>query len=398
MSRPVHVAERGAAPAWLAHRPGAAVTTVSVWLRAGSRHERPGVEGGTHLLEHILMQVPSAGGERVIDLLEDLGGEANAITSREHLVLYARVPSEEAAAALDILARALAEPELSAPVLEAERKVVQEELRLAAADPLDVVHDIFFGLAYPGHPLGRPVGGTIEEVDRLELDALRDHHRRFLGSAGVVVCGGADPDDLLRVLDKGPLAALPPWQEIDPGEPPAWGGGREALRLNADTTGVVLGGPAAAYRDPLRHRWPVLMELLAGASSALLTEELRNRRGLCYELWPMVAPYRDAGTWRVFLATAPEHLDEVVDRATELLAEPRWTEAELTRAARRAAGLLRLEAEQSLEEVLLYGKHALVAGTPHWTLADELAAIEAVREPGLAEIPGPLAVATAGGA
>ncbi|MFD2350418.1 M16 family metallopeptidase [Nonomuraea ferruginea] len=398
MSRPVHVAERGAAPAWLAHRPGAAVTTVSVWLRAGSRHERPGVEGGTHLLEHILMQVPSAGGERVIDLLEDLGGEANAITSREHLVLYARVPSEEAAAALDILARALAEPELSAPVLEAERKVVQEELRLAAADPLDVVHDIFFGLAYPGHPLGRPVGGTIEEVGRLELDALRDHHRRFLGSAGVVVCGGADPDDLLRVLDKGPLAALPPWQESDPGEPPAWGGGREALRLNADTTGVVLGGPAAAYRDPLRHRWPVLMELLAGASSALLTEELRNRRGLCYELWPMVAPLPRRGD----LAGLPRHRARTSGRGRR----PR------DGTARRAAldGGGGDAGRQARCRAAAAGSGAVAGrgpavrqarpggGHPHWTLADELAAIEAVRGPGLAEIPGPLAVATAGGA
>ncbi|MGI5272914.1 M16 family metallopeptidase [Nonomuraea sp. CA-218870] len=398
MSRPVHVAARGAAPAWLAHRPGAAVTTVSVWLRAGSRHERPGTEGGTHLLEHVLMQAPSAGGERVVDLLEELGGEANAITGREHLVLYARVPSERAAGALDILARALAEPELSAPLLEAERKVVQEELRLAGADPLDVVHDVFFGLAYPGHPMGRPVGGTIEETGRLELDALREHHRRFLGSAGVVVCGGADPDELLRVLDKGPLAALPPWQESGPGEPPRWGGGREALRLNSDTAGVVLGGAAAPYRDPRRHNWPVLMELLAGASSALLTEELRNRRGLCYELWAMVVPYLDAGAWRVFLATAPEHVDEVVACATELLAEPRWTEAEVTRAARRAAGLLRLEAEQSLEEALLYGRHALMAGLPGWTLAGELAAVEAVRGPGLARTLGPLAVAAAGGA
>lgn len=395
---PIHVPSRGGAPAWLVHRPGAAVTTVSVWLRAGSRHEGPGTAGGTHLLEHILMQTPLAGGERVADLLEELGGEANAITGREHLVLYARVPTEEAAGALDILARALAEPELTAPVLEAERKVVREELRLAASDPLDVVHDVFFELAYPGHPLGRPVGGTIQEVDRLELDALRGHHQRFLGSAGVVVCGGADPDDLLRALDRGPLAALPPWRENGTGEPPRWRGGREALRLNSDTAGVVLGGAAAPYRDPLRHTWPVLMELLAGASSALLTEELRNRRGLCYELWAVTAPYLDAGAWRVFLATAPEHVDEVVACATELLAEPRWTAAQVARAVRRAAGLLRLEAEQSLEEALLYGKHALVAGAAGWTLADELAAIEAVGEADLARPPGPLAVATAGDA
>ncbi|NUT43112.1 MAG: insulinase family protein [Thermoactinospora sp.] len=385
MSRPIHVPSPGGAPAWLVHRPGAAVTTVSVWLRAGSRHEGPGTAGGTHLLEHVLMQAPLAGGERVVDLLEELGGEAHAITGREHLALYARVPTEEAGRALEVLARALAEPDLSADVLEAERKVVREELRLAGSDPLDVVHDVFFELAYPGHPLGRPVGGTLDEVDALELDALRAHHRRFLGSAGVVVCGGADPDDLARTLDKGPLASLPPWRPA-PQAPPEWSGGRETLRLNSDTAGVVIGGGCDGS-----PAWPVLMEVLAGASSALLTEELRNVLGLCYELWAVAAPYRDAGAWRVFLATAPEHADEVVARATELLDEPRWTTAQVRRAARRAAALMRLEAEQSLEEVLLYGKHALVPGEPGWTLAAELAAIESVSE--VPSPKGPFAVA-----
>ncbi|GAA4055933.1 M16 family metallopeptidase [Nonomuraea soli] len=385
MSRPIHVPSPGGAPAWLVHRPGAAVTTVSVWLRAGSRHEGPGTAGGTHLLEHVLMQAPLAGGERVVDLLEELGGEANAITGREHLALYARVPTEEAGRALAVLGRALAEPDLSADVLEAERKVVREELRLAGSDPLDIVHDVFFELAYPGHPLGRPVGGTLDEVDALELDALRAHHRRFLGSAGVVVCGGADPDDLMRTLDKGPLASLPAWRP-SPQAPPVWRGGRQTLRLNSDTAGVVIGGECGDS-----PAWPVLMELLAGASSALLTEELRNSLGLCYELWAVAAPYRDAGAWRVFLATAPEHVDEVVERATELLAEPRWTTAQVRRAAGRAAALMRLEAEQSLEEALLYGKHALVPGVPGWTLPAELAAIGSV-----AEVPspkGPFAVA-----
>ncbi|MGV9304987.1 M16 family metallopeptidase [Nonomuraea sp. NPDC003727] len=389
MTRPVRADPAGGPPAWVLHRPQADVTTVSVWLRTGSRDEDEATAGGTHLLEHILLQAPSAGGERAVDLLEALGGEANAITSREHLVLYARVPTEAAVRALDVLARALAEPELSGAVLAAERKVVQEELRLAASDPLDVVHDVFFDLAFPGHPLGRPVGGTIEEVGRVELEALRAHHARWLGSTGVVVCGGAAPEAVAGALEKGPLAALPPWTPPACAGPPVVGAGRKALELNSDTAGVVLGGPAVPYGHPLRPAWLVLMELLAGASSALLTEELRNRRGLCYELWALAAPYRDTGVWRAFVATAPEHVEEVVATAVALLAQPAWSPAEVARAARRTAALLRLEAEQSLEEALLYGRHALVAGCPDWTLAGELAAIEAVTPEGIARVVAP---------
>ncbi|WP_214106896.1 M16 family metallopeptidase [Acrocarpospora catenulata] len=405
MNEPVRGELAGGVPVWVAHRPGAGATTVTLWLRAGSRHEEEDTAGVTHLLEHVLMQAPSVDGQRPVDLLEALGGEADAITSREYLVLYARVPTEETRTALEVLGRALAEPALTGEVLEAERRVVREELRLAAGDPADVVHDVFFDLAFPGHAMGRPVGGTAERVARLDLDALRRHHARFAGTAGVVVCGGAEPRAVLRALEKGPLADLS--AVAVPGGVDGVGlrahGGRRALALNSDTAGVVVGGAAVPYGDRLEPAWQVLMDLVAGAGSALLTEELRNRRGLAYDIWAVPAPYRDTGTWRVYVATAPEHVEEVVDTATWLLIERAargWPPEEVARAARRVAGLLRLETEQSLEEALRYGRHGLVAGRPDWTLAREAAAIEAVTAADIAEVTrraaGPLAIAVAG--
>lgn len=384
MTGPVRASLANGLPVWTLRRPGATATTVTLWLLTGSRYEPEGVAGGTHLLEHILMQAPLPGSGRPVDLLEALGGEANAITSRDHLVLFARVPTREALAALEILARALAEPALTEAVLESERKVVQEELRLAAGDPFDVVHDVFYDVAFAGHPLGRAVGGTAESVGRVGLDDLRAYHSRWVraGSAGVIVCGDVPPGDVARVLSAGPLNDLPASDGAPrEAERPKVRGGRRGLALNNDSAGVVLGGPAVPYGHPLLPAWQVLMDLVAGASSALLFEEIRNRRGLAYDMWGFTNAYRDTGVWRAFAATAPEHVEEVVETATSLLAERAergWTAAEVELATRRTAGLLQLETEQSLEEALFYGRYGLIPGHPSWTLGGHVDAIRAV--------------------
>ncbi|GAA3816979.1 pitrilysin family protein [Sphaerisporangium flaviroseum] len=384
MRAPARAALANGIPVWTLPRPGATATTVTLWLLTGSRYESAEVAGGTHLLEHILMQAPLGGSGRPTDLLEALGGEANAITSRDHLALYARVPAPESLSALEILAHALAEPRLTEEVLEAERKVVQEELRLAAGDPFDVVHDVFYDVAFAGHPLGRAVGGTAESVGRVDLDDLRAYHAKWVraGSVGVVVCGDVTPDAVLKVLERGPLNAVPSLSAPRPDQGlPRIHGGRRGLALNNDSAGVVLGGPAVPYGHHLLPAWQVLMDLVAGASSALLFEEIRNRRGLAYDMWGFTNAYHDTGVWRAFVATAPEHVEEVVETATTLLAqraEDGWTAGEVELATRRTAGLLQLETEQSLEEALFYGRYGLIPAHPSWTLGDHIEAIRAV--------------------
>jgi predicted Zn-dependent peptidase len=98
-------------------------------------------------------------------------------------------------------------------------------------------------------------------------------------------------------------------------------------------------------------------------------------------MWGFTNAYRDAGVWRAFVATAPEHAEEVVALGTSLLRERAghgWTAGEVEVATRRTAGLLQLELEQSLEEALLYGRYGLIPGHGSWTPAGQVDAIRAV--------------------
>ncbi len=387
------------------HRPGAEVTTVSVWVLAGSRHESaPGV---AHLVEHLVMQCAPAGRRmRVVDEIEAWGGEANAITTRDHVVLHARVPTTEAVTALRVLAAAITTAHFDAGLVDAERRVVLEELRLAAADPTDIVHDVFFATAFGDHPIGRPVGGTAAGVERLgaaDVAAWSACHVRP-ATLAVVVCGGLRDTDVAAGLADSSLAGL----TGDGTRPDDWAppmrSGRKFLPGVADTAAVVVGGSGFALSDPRLAVAEVVLELVANTNASVINEEIRSRRGLSYDIWGGVSGYRDTGSWRFAISTAPEHREDVADLATELLTSAvrqGWTGDQVRAAGRRAAGLAMVQAESSLEEAMLHGDRAFVGDAHGYSMAAyaaRLASVSAQQVNEAAEVmTDRLVVATAGG-
>jgi predicted Zn-dependent peptidase len=177
--------------------------------------------------------------------------------------------------------------------------------------------------------------------------------------------------------------------------------GRAHLAMNSDSTAIILGGRGFAIADRRSVVAEVIMELLAGGNESPLVDEIRNRRGLSYDVWGIATGYRDTGVWRIGVATAPEHRAEVIDLAGELVGARDWSDELVARAARRVAGLLRLEAEPSLEETLLLGRHLLVGGDPEWTLDGHVAALAGVTVADVVDCAGimfaDLVVASSGG-
>jgi predicted Zn-dependent peptidase len=417
MTAALRVGQRGilgtGVPFLVRERPGADVTTVSVWILVGSRDEaRSGV---AHLFEHVVMQaVPAGRALRVVDEIEAFGGEANAMTTRDHVVLYARVPTADAPAALAVLVDAATSTAFTEEVIDSERRVVLEELRLAAADPTDIVHDAFFAAAYGAHPLGRPVGGLPSSVAELNLGDLTAWARESVcpQRLGVVVSGGIGADEVHELLRATALDQLPATGAATTGAlnldavgpPPPLVARRNDVSLSSDTAAVVLGGPAFALTDPALPAAEVVLELLAGGNASVLVEEIRSRLGLSYDISGGVSPYRDTGIWRVAIATAPEQREHVLELATNLVtgAVARgFAEAEVALARRRVAGLLRLEAESSLEDAMLAGRYALVGGWAEWSLTahlDKLATVDAAEVGRCARLMlMPMCLATAGG-
>nr|WP_145485437.1 MULTISPECIES: pitrilysin family protein [Streptomyces] len=312
-------------PVLVDHTPGSRTTTVCVALGSGARHDPEGVAGATHMLEHLVMSVPLDGGPSLSERIERLGGNSNALTSPELLVIYAQVLNADAPQVISWIGTALLHPELTAAHLDRERQVVLQELGAAASDPSDAVQDAFLAQLFAGHPLGSPVGGDPESIARITVDAMRDAHRQALSGAPVAVSavGGLPPEELLAALDKaglGTLPAAPPLGARPLQDPPPV---RTATpeRWPEEFCWVQAGSRAPHLGDPRRHAYTVLGHLMGASPASLLYARIRNDEALAYSFQSWSRSYSDTGAWRMLAGVDPANGPRLLDSFRALLAE-----------------------------------------------------------------------------
>lgn len=356
--------------------------TVSVWVRCGSRHERPEHNGATHVLEHFLWRgSPEPGGAGLDHRLEALGAEVNAATTKEALWLHARAPAAVAGEVLRQLAAQVVDPPLPEAEFAAERAVVVEELHGWFDVPAMHGHDRLYAELYPDDAVALPTGGTPGSVGALTYEVVRDFCReRFhAGTVAVVVAGDVEPRTVRAACARAGLDRLAAgsWQ---PG-PLAVARHPPLPDRAAGSPYLFFGSRAPAHDGDGRWAAEVLAQLLGGGPAAELHRLLRTEHGLAYDTGAWYVPMSDGGTLRCWAGTAAGNVDRVAELCVRMLddrARHGWTAAEVDAARRRAVGHDVLAWEGSLDAVEQVGRNVLVGGLDSWSHADYARAVAAV--------------------
>src|SRR6266436_3200393 len=160
------------------------------WIGAGSRDERPDRAGVSHFIEHLLFKGSrSYDAQQIAETFDAMGAELNAATSREHTVVYSRVPDRHTAEALEVMTDMVFAPAFAE--LDQEREVVLEEIAMYEDTPQELVHDLFSEAVFADHPLGRPVIGTAEVISSIPRESIAHYHdTMYVPSNGVVSADG----------------------------------------------------------------------------------------------------------------------------------------------------------------------------------------------------------------
>jgi predicted Zn-dependent peptidase len=324
-----------------------------------------------------------------------VGGEANAVTGKEHTCYYARVLDEDVDMASDVLLDMVTAARLDVEDVESERGVILEELAMNDDDPADVVHERFAELVLGGHPLGRPIGGTPQTIGAVGRDDIAEHYREHYDAPGLVVtaAGGIDHDALVAAVAAQlsgtgwslPESAAPRprrgadgAREIPVGELGA--GGELVVRRPTEQANVILGTVGLTANDDRRYVMSMLNAVLGGGMSSRLFQEIRERRGLAYSVYSFASGYSDSGWFGLYAGCAPGKVDEVVTllrAGLEELAEHGVGEEELARAKGQVGGGLVLGLEDSGSRMTRLGRAELVHGA-FMSIDSTLAAVRAV--------------------
>src|SRR5437667_9687147 len=149
---------------------------VGVWVETGSRHEPEGRGGMSHLIEHLVFKgTTTRTAEVIARTMDSVGGQMDAFTTKEHTCFYVQVLDQHLPLAVDLLTDILLNPMFNADELEREKSVVLQEIKMVEDTPDDVIHDLFAGQIWEGHPLGRPILGSREAVTSYDRQTALSH-------------------------------------------------------------------------------------------------------------------------------------------------------------------------------------------------------------------------------
>jgi predicted Zn-dependent peptidase len=356
--------------------PGALSTSIGFWIAVGSRDEDSVAYGSTHFLEHLLFKgTPRRSALDIAIAFDQVGGEHNAMTAKEHTCYYAKVQDQDVSMAIEVLADMVAASIIDAAEFEVERQVILEELAMADDDPSDVAHERITETVLRDHALGRPIGGNPETIRASTRESVLEHYARYYRPDELVVsaAGAINHADLVAQVTAGLDAAG--W-DLGASSPPAPRRSVEPVVLDMTPRALVVSRPleqavvalathGIRATDDRRPALSVLSSVLGGGMSSRLFQEIRERRGLAYSVYSYASAYADAGMFGMAAGTSPAHVSEVAGlMTTELraIAEQGITPDELSRTRGNIAGASALALESSDARMMRLGRSELSTG------------------------------------
>jgi len=373
--------------------PNVRSVALGFWIGAGSRDETDAKAGASHFIEHLLFKGSHAyTAQQIAEIFDGLGGELNAATSREHTMVYARVPDGHVQTALDVMTDMVFAPSFGD--LDSERAVVLEEIAMYEDTPQELVHDLFSEAVFGRHALGRPVIGTADVISSVTKRVLSTYHRQMYAGGNVVIAaaGNIEHNKFLRMLQRAQSQQRPPAggprvrRPLVKAPPP----GFRFAKKDTEQYHVCLGAPGIARSDRRRFAASILDAILGGSASSRLFQEIREKRGMAYSVYSFASQYTDTGLVGIYVGTRAENLGPCLDIAAEQLADiaaGNLRAEEIARAKDNLKGRIMLSMESTSNRMSRLGK-SLITDTELLSFDRIIAELDAVEADEVAELAG----------
>ena len=358
---------------------------VGLFVESGSRHEAEKTAGISHFIEHMLFKgTPKRSPLDITRAIEGRGGNFNAMTGEESTCYFAHMPDDYLPEAVDILSDMYLRATIPDDEFEREKQIILEEIKMYEDEPDSVAMENLQRALFPESRLGAPVAGSAKSLVPMKPTDLRRYmksHYRADNTVAVIV-GRFDPGRALRLVEKA-FASLNAARGRCAAEGRAsFGRVVPSVTKEKDVqqTQIALGYRTFGVGDPRKYSATVMDAVLGRGMSSRLFQEVREKRGLSYDISSRMQFFRDAGMFVVAAGVDSSKAEKtlaVVDRELAKICERGVSAAELERTKEFLVGNFRLSHEKVTSKLFFYGATMLSYGrlvTP----AEQVAGIKAV--------------------
>lgn len=342
------------------------VAHAGIMSLAGTRFDPTEKAGLAHFLEHSIFK----GTERrkpfhILNRVDSVGGELNAFTTKEEIVVYASFPKEYVNRSLELLNDISFNSIYPEKEIEKEKDIVIDEINSYLDSPSEYIFDEFEDTLFEGHPLGKNILGTSESVTNIKREDLMEFvQQRFIPENMVIsVVGDYTLKEIIRKCEKYivPKFHSIPSQNFDDSflrKPFV----KRTNRANYQSH-IMIGAQAYNINDEKRRGLILLNNMLGGPSlNSRLVLNIREKYGFTYNIESSFTPYSDLGMFHIYAGTDKKYMNKtikLIEKELKSLREKKLTPHQLDRAKIQLKGNITLSEENNLNQMLGLGKSVL---------------------------------------
>jgi predicted Zn-dependent peptidase len=365
--------------------------SLGIWWKTGSRYEHQKNNGVSHFIEHMLFKGTSK--RTAYDIareIDAIGGTINAFTGKEYTCLYARVLKKDMDIALDILADMCRNSLFDGDDIEKEKYVITQEIKMIEDNPEEYIYDMFNASYFKDHSLGMPILGSQENVEGFAREQLKEYFTDYYSprNAIITITGRIKHEDAVTKVSRffsdlraggieGPSIISPePYNVFN------------IYEKELEHVYLCIGTRGASQVDQRRYCLYILNAVMGGSMSSHLFQEIREKRGLVYNIYSYVNCYHDTGTFGISTSTSKESIVEVLQLIKDEIARIKddgITDAELAFSKEHIKGNLFISLESSETRMGRLAKNEIYFGS-YIPLKETLHEIDRIQKSDVDEI------------
>ncbi|MCL2131171.1 MAG: insulinase family protein [Lentimicrobiaceae bacterium] len=345
----------------------AIITHIGLVVNTGTRDEKENESGIAHFIEHIIFKgTEKRNTYQVLSYLENVGGDLNAYTTKEETFFHASVLNAYLPRAVELLADIVFNSTFYEKIIETEKDVVREEIKLYKDTPSELVFDEFENLVFANHSLGTNILGTLQSVKNISRNKILSFIERTYNTNQMVIAvvGNVDFQRCVRGISRHFADRTANAREFQRQPFLSNRTQHKSIKSRVSQAHAVMGCVLPNYDERKNLVATLLNNVLGGYGlNSRLNMAIREKKGYVYNIESNYAALSDVGLFTLYIGSDFKKLDkciELVHKELKKMREQKLGSLQLHRAHLQLIGQTCLFYESNLNEMLSIGRTHLV--------------------------------------
>ena len=338
---------------------------IGIWIKSGSRHETLQTSGISHFIEHMLFKgTQSRTSLEIADIMDGIGGQVNAFTTKECTCLYAKVLDTHSLLAADVLCDMFFNSTFAEENMEPEKSVIKEEIDMYEDEPEDVCVETLISGIYAPASLSYPILGTKENVDAFTGQQLKDYKEAAYKSDSIVISISGNFGQELIEYFREKFSRVKSRGVLESGQA-VYKKTLSVSRRDIEQNHICVGFEGVSYKSDDRYTMQLLNSALGEGMSSRLFQSIREKQGLCYSIYSFASTYEDTGVLGIYTAlnnSTEQKALELIRSECEEIIRNGITQRELNRSREQIKANILMSAENTNSRMSHLARSQLLLG------------------------------------